>query len=81
VKDRERPNAPAIVAAYLGPFWTLVMIVGVYAAALGWRPAAYLLLTALLGLVAGHLVMGITEYRRVMKRPWPDVAPLDDDDW
>ena len=80
MKDQERPSAFAVVAAWLSPLWQLVLIVGGYCAAFGWRPGAYLLLTALLGLIGGHLVMGITEYRRIMRRPWPQVAPLDDDD-
>jgi hypothetical protein len=62
--------------------WLLAMMVGMYGAAFGWRPGAYVLLTALLGQLVGHLAMGITEYRRVMRRPWPEVAALeDDDDW
>ena len=26
------------------------------------------------------LVVGLVEYRRTMRRAWPEVAPLDDDD-
>ena len=26
------------------------------------------------------LLVGLTEYRRTMRRPWPKVPPLDDDD-
>ena len=80
MKEQERPSTFAIAAARLSSLWLLVMIVGIYGAAFGWRPGAYVMVTALLGLVGGHLVMGITEYRRVMRRPWPQVAPLDDDD-
>ena len=80
MKEQERPSTFAIAAARPSSLWLLVMIVGIYGAAFGWRPGAYVMLTALLGLVGGHLVMGITEYRRVMRRPWPQVAPLDDDD-
>jgi hypothetical protein len=34
-------------------------------------------------MIGGHLLMGVSEYRRVMRRPWPNVSPLedDDDDW
>ena len=81
MNEQERPSTFAIAAAWLrSALWLLVMIVGVYGAASDGRPGAYCMLTALLGLVGGHLVMGITEYRRVMRRPWPQVAPLDDDD-
>jgi len=32
--------------------------------------------------LAVHLGLGIAGYREVMNRPWPEVAPLDDeDDW
>jgi VanZ family protein len=27
-----------------------------------------------------HLLAGVAEYRKTMRRPWPDVAPLTDDD-
>ena len=80
MQDVERPNAVALGAARLSPFWLIVMIVGVYGAAFGWRPGAYLMITALLGEIGGHLLTGITEYRRVMRRPWPQVPPIDDDD-
>ena len=80
ISDQERPGPFAIAAARLSPLWLLVMIFGVYGAGLGWRPGAYFMLMAILGQVGGHLVMGVTEYRRVMRRPWPQVAPLDDDD-
>jgi len=82
LKDREPPNKVARVAARLDVLWLLVLMIGAYGAGFGWRPGAYFLLASLLGLLLGHLVMGITEYRRVMGRPWPKVAPLDDDeDW
>jgi hypothetical protein len=29
---------------------------------------------------AGHLTVGVSAYRRVMAREWPDVPPLLDDD-
>lgn len=33
-------------------------------------------------LIALHLAVGIWGYRRVMRREWPKVEPLaDDDDW
>jgi hypothetical protein len=38
------------------------------------------MLAGVCGNVAGHLLMGITEYRRVMRRSWPKVLPLEDDD-
>ena len=82
MRDDDRPSAFALVAAYLLPVWLIVMMVGLYAAAFRWRPGAYFLITALLGHIVSHTVIGVTEYRRVMRRPWPQVAPLDaDDEW
>ena len=78
--DDERPNVFALIAARLSPLWLIVMTVGLCAAAYGWRPGAYLLITAVLGYIATHLLIGVTEYRRVMRRAWPKVSPLEDDD-
>ena len=80
MKSAERLNAFAVLVASLSPLWLIVMMAGLYGAAFGWRPGAYLMITGLLGDIVGHLLIGITEYRRVMRRPWPQVAPLDDDD-
>ncbi len=41
----------------------------------------YLMLAGFLALILLHLVVGVSEYRRVMNRPWPKVKPLGDDDW
>jgi hypothetical protein len=78
--DQDRPGKVAVVAARLSLLWALAMIVGVYGSVLGWRPGAYLLLTAVTGFLVGHLVMGLGAYRSVMRRPWPVVPPLDDED-
>jgi hypothetical protein len=59
-----------------------VMYAGIAAAVFGWKPSAWLMLSGAAGFGAIHLAGGIVEYRRVMRRPWPRVAPLpDDDDW
>ena len=83
MSDEERPSALAVAAARLTLLWFLMMSAGAYGAAFGWRPGAYLAITAVFGYNASHLVMGITEYRRVMRRPWPHVPNLDadDDEW
>jgi hypothetical protein len=83
MENRGPPSRLAAGALQLDALWTLLLIVGAYGAALGWRPGAYLLLTAVFGLLAGHLLAGLIEYRRIMRRPWPQVPPLtdDDDDW
>jgi hypothetical protein len=56
------------------------LVIGFYGGALGWRPGAFLMLTGVFGQISGHLTVGITEYRRVMRSPWPHVTSLDDDD-
>jgi hypothetical protein len=79
--EADRPSTIGLVAAWLTPLWTTLLIAGGYSAAFGWRPeGALLMLAGFLGQVAGHAIMGLTEYRRVMRRSWPDVRPLEDDD-
>jgi hypothetical protein len=46
----------------------------------GWRPGAIIAVAALAATVLIHVVNGVIEYRRVMRRPWPEVDPLRDDD-
>lgn len=66
----------------LGVSFFLLVIIGIYASLLGWRPGAYLGLVGLAGHLLGHLAAAVGAYRRVMSRPWPEVPPLaDDDDW
>jgi hypothetical protein len=80
VEDGDRPSVIAVVAARLDLVWLLSLIIGAYGAALGWRGGAFLMLTAVCGRVFGHLLMGFTEYRRIVRRPWPKVPSLDDED-
>jgi hypothetical protein len=61
--------------------WLFLLIVGTYGGLLGWRAAAFVMVAAVCLRVLGHLLVGFTEYRRIMRRPWPKVAPLDDDEW
>ena len=69
-----------MAATRLGLVWVILLIVGAYSAVLGWRGGAFVMLGAVCGNVAGHLLIGVTEYRRIMSRPWPEVPPLDDGD-
>jgi hypothetical protein len=55
----------------------LGILVGLF---LGWRAGAVVALIALCASLALHVMNGLIEYRRVMRRPWPQVEPLDDDD-
>jgi hypothetical protein len=54
------------------------MVIGGYAGGLGHRWGAYVLLGWFLARLSLHLSIGIWTYIRVMARPWPQVAPLDD---
>ena len=56
-------------------------IVGGLAAIAGHRWGAYVLVANLIVQIGFHLIIGAWAYREVMTRPWPKVAPLDDDDW
>ena len=72
-----------VAVVRLSPLWTVLLVGGAYAGVLGWRPGAFLMLAAVCCMIAGHLLVGVTEYRRVMRRPWPEVPALEDDedDW
>lgn len=56
-------------------------IIGGLAAVTGHRWGAYVLIANLVVQIGFHLIIGGWAYRDVMTRPWPKVAPLDDDDW
>ncbi len=45
------------------------------------RVAAFLVVGALVGTLAVHIAVALLNYRHVMRREWPKVEPLDDDDW
>ena len=59
------------------------MDAGVILALTGGRAGAWLVLALVVVWFLLRLVIGVVAYRRVMRRPWPPVAPLenDDDDW
>ena len=58
-----------------------VLLLGVLLAVSEERAGAWLLLAAVTGLVALHLAISVVAYRRIMRRPWPAVAALPDEDW
>jgi hypothetical protein len=61
----------------------LVLYGAVFAGlALQSRTAAYIALVGFVATLAVHLTVAVVNYRRAMRREWPKVAPLeDDDDW
>ena len=63
----------------LSPAWLLLLVVGGYGAVLThWRTGGFLMLAGALGEIGSHLFVGVRAYRRVMRRPWPQVPQLDD---
>jgi hypothetical protein len=60
---------------------TMLILVGVVAAVLGWRPSAWLLVGTVTALIWGRVAIAAVAYRWTMRRPWPQVQPLTDDDW
>jgi hypothetical protein len=58
------------------------MFVGIYAAAMGHRWGAFAALGAITVEFIVYLVAAVVIYRKTMRRPWPKVAPIEDDnDW
>jgi hypothetical protein len=65
----------------LGTLVTGAIIIGGFAAVAGWTPAAWILVAVVAAAVVGHVVIAVLRYRQIMRRPWPKVEPLTDDDW
>jgi hypothetical protein len=75
---------PWMRLAQLGYLLLFLLLYGSVAAGflLESRAAAFVALTALAATLAVHLVISIVAYRRTMRREWPRVEPItDDDDW
>lgn len=67
-----------------GVYVAFVILIYGGVAAIPFRPYAgvALIMVGLIGYVGTHLVVGVVHYRQVMRRPWPLVPPIeDDDDW
>jgi hypothetical protein len=58
-----------------------LLVIGGVAAGLGHRFGAYVLIADVLLQVFGLVAVSYVQHRHVMARPWPQVAPLTDDDW
>jgi hypothetical protein len=83
VRHGDQPTPITVAVVRLSLLWTVLLVVGAYAGVFGWRPGAFIMLAAVCCTIAGHLLVGVTEYRRAMRRAWPEVQPLEDDedDW
>ena len=51
------------------------------AVVLGWRPGVFITVGFLTAQFLAQVALGVIGYRAVMRRPWPKVKPLADDDW
>ena len=67
----------------LGTVVTGAIVIGAFGALAGWSPAAWILVAVVAAAVVGHVVISVRRYRQIMRRPWPKVTPLpdDDDEW
>jgi hypothetical protein len=59
----------------------LTVVVGAVGLVVGGRNWAWLIVGGLGLASASSIAIALVEYRRTMSRPWPQVAPLADDDW
>ena len=46
-----------------------------------WEPAAWAIVAIITAEFAVYFVIAVIVYRRTMRREWPKVEPLTDDDW
>jgi hypothetical protein len=80
--------------AILGGFWVRLVVAAYYLLflvlygsmfvgfAFESRVAAFLVVGALVATLIVHIAVALLNYRHVMRREWPKVEPLaDDDDW
>ena len=67
-----------------GYFVLFLLLYGGVFAGLGLqsRTAAYVALAGFIATLTVHVIVAVVYYRQVMRREWPKVEPLeDDDDW
>jgi hypothetical protein len=71
-------QASALGSLLLGECFLIVGLVFLLFAP---RPGVFLLLAGVSARIGSHLLLGILGYRQTMRRPWPRVRPLAEDDW
>jgi hypothetical protein len=79
--DPQRSDRLDALWQVLGTLVTGAIVVGAFAAVAGWGPAGWILVAVVAASVAGHITIAAIRYRRTMRRPWPKVEPISDDDW
>jgi hypothetical protein len=57
-----------------------VLFAGIGVFLLDHRLGVFLMLAGVLGLFVTRLAASVVGYRRTMRRPWPKVPPVEDDD-
>ena len=73
-----RPFVLWTVARFAG---YVAVLAGALAAALRSEVGMFVSVAGLVAVVAVDVAIGVAAYRRAMRAPWPQVTPLDDDDW
>jgi hypothetical protein len=76
--ERVGASGHVLRAVLLG--FELLLFGGVPSVLFAPRLAVFLIFVGFIGYVGTHVVMGIVHYRRTMRRPWPRVPPIEDDD-
>jgi hypothetical protein len=60
--------------------FVLALFAGIALLFLERRVGVFVMLAGFIGYVGMHLLLGIGSYRETMRRPWPKVPPIEDDD-
>jgi hypothetical protein len=60
--------------------FVLALFAGVALLLVERRAGVFLMLAGFVGYIGMHLLLGIGSYRATMRRPWPKVPPIEDDD-
>jgi hypothetical protein len=60
---------------------TVLIGTGALVATVSVRTFAWVAVAGLAFGTVAHVAIAVVAFRRTMRRPWPQVAPLADDDW
>lgn len=73
---------PRVLQAVYVAF-ALLVFAGVATWIVAHGAAALMILAGVIGFIGSHILAGVVQYRKTMRRPWPRVSPVedDDDDW
>jgi hypothetical protein len=60
--------------------FALALFAGPALLVFGHRLGVFVMLAGFVGYIGMHLLLGIGSYRETMRRPWPKVPPIEDDE-